>query len=59
MSEKMITCLWFDHEVEGGTLITFRHTVLGFVPSDQKAAMNKGWDLIHDRVRKQADSSRN
>jgi hypothetical protein len=27
----------------GETLITFRHTVLGFVPEEHKAGMNKGW----------------
>jgi len=45
-------------EVDGGTLITFRHTGLGFVPSDQRAGMNKGWVLIHERVRSQAESPR-
>lgn len=45
-------------EVEGGTLITFRHTALGFVPEEQKAGMNKGWTSMHDRVRRQAEDSR-
>src|SRR3984957_4233862 len=30
-------------EVDGGTLIVFRHTSLGFVPEGQKAGMGKGW----------------
>jgi len=44
-------------EVNGGTLIAFRHMALGFVPEEQKAGMNKGWTAIHDRVRKQAEGS--
>ena len=43
-------------EVDGGTLIAFRHTALGFVPEEQKAGMNKGWTSIHDRVRKYAEA---
>ena len=43
-------------EVDGGTLITFRHTALGLVPEDQKPGMNKGWTSMHDRVRGQAEA---
>ena len=42
-------------EVDGGTLITFKQTALGFVPEGQKAGMNKGWTAMHDRVRRQAE----
>jgi hypothetical protein len=45
-------------EVGGGTLIAFRHTALGLVPDEQKAGMNKGWASMHERVRRQAESSR-
>ena len=45
-------------EVDGGTLIAFRHTALGFVPEDQKAGMNKGWSSMHERIRRQAEGSR-
>ena len=44
-------------EANGGTLITFRHTALGFVPEEHKAGMNKGWAAMHDRVRKQAEAA--
>jgi hypothetical protein len=44
-------------EVDGGTLITFRHTALGFVSDDQKAEMNKGWASMIDRVRKHAEGA--
>ena len=30
-------------EVECVTLITFKHTALGFVPAEQRAGMDKGW----------------
>jgi hypothetical protein len=45
-------------EVEGETLIAFRHTALGFIPDDQKAGMNKGWASMHERVRRQAEALR-
>jgi uncharacterized protein YndB with AHSA1/START domain len=44
-------------EVDGGTLIAFRHTALGFVPEEHKAGMTKGWTAMHDRVRKQAEAA--
>jgi hypothetical protein len=42
-------------EADGGTLITFRHTVLGFVPDDHKEGMGKGWAWILVRTRKHAE----
>jgi len=45
-------------EVDGGTLIAFKHTALGFVPEKQKAEMNKGWAGMHERVRKHAERKR-
>ncbi|MBB5057040.1 uncharacterized protein YndB with AHSA1/START domain [Granulicella aggregans] len=42
-------------EVEGGTLITFRHTALGLVTEEHKAGMTKGWTSMHDRVRRHAE----
>ncbi len=43
-------------EVDGGTLITFRHAALGFIPDELKAGMTKGWAQIHDRVRQRAEA---
>jgi uncharacterized protein YndB with AHSA1/START domain len=43
-------------EVDGGTLISFRHTALGFVPAEHKAGMTKGWASMHDRVRRHAEA---
>jgi hypothetical protein len=44
-------------EVEGGTLIAFRHTALGFIQDDHKGGVNKGWAMILDRVRKHAEGA--
>ena len=43
-------------EVEGGTLISFRHSALGFIPDDFRQGMMRGWAALHDRVRKQAET---
>jgi len=43
-------------EVEGGTLIAFRHTALGLLTSDHKLEMPNGWASMHDRVRKHAEA---
>ena len=43
-------------EVEGGTLIAFRHTALGLIPVDARANVNKGWTWILERTRKDAES---
>jgi hypothetical protein len=43
-------------EVDGGTLIVFRHTALGFLPEEHKAGMTKGWTSMHDRVRTHAEA---
>jgi hypothetical protein len=45
-------------EKEGGTLITFRHTALGFVSDELKGGMTQGWAHIFERVRKQAETQR-
>ena len=45
-------------EVDGGTLIKFRHAALGVVPEGQKAGMDKGWNSMHERVRQHAEASR-
>jgi len=45
-------------EVEGGTLIAFRHTAFGFIPDEYKAGMSSGWTHILERVRRQAETVR-
>jgi uncharacterized protein YndB with AHSA1/START domain len=44
-------------EVDGGTLITFRHSALGFLPEEHKAGMNEGWAAMNERVRKEAEAA--
>ena len=43
-------------EVDGGTLISFRHSALGFIPDDFRQDMMRGWAALHDRVRKQSEA---
>ncbi len=44
--------------VEGGTLIAFRHSALGFVPEDYRTGLAKGWAPLLERVRKHAEAAR-
>ncbi len=40
---------------DGGTLITFHHSALGFVDDQHRGGVNKGWASILDGVRKRAE----
>lgn len=42
--------------VEGGTLLTFRHTALGFIPEDVRPFVGQGWSELHTRVRTHAEA---
>ena len=42
-------------EVNGGTLITFRHTALGFVPDDYRQRLSHGWTSLLERARRRAE----
>ena len=44
-------------EVEGGTLISFRHSALGFIPDDYRQGLSRGWTPLLERVRKQAEAA--
>ena len=44
-------------EVNGGTLISFRHSALGFVPDDHREGLARGWAPLLERVRRQAEGS--
>jgi uncharacterized protein YndB with AHSA1/START domain len=41
--------------VDGGTLITFKHTAMGLIPEDIRTGVQSGWSYSHDRVRKAAE----
>lgn len=43
-------------EVDGGTLIKFHHTGLGFIPEDDREGMGKGWTHLNESARKRAEA---
>jgi len=43
-------------EADGGTLITFTHTVVGPIPEDHRPRMGTGWAALHARVRAAAEA---
>jgi len=43
-------------EADGGTLITFTHTVVGPFPEDHRPGIGAGWTALHARVRKAAEA---
>lgn len=43
-------------EEKGGTLISFRHTALGFIEDQHREGVGKGWASMNDRVRKHAEA---
>jgi hypothetical protein len=43
-------------EVDGGTLITLRHSALGFISDDYKKGLGTGWTLLLERTKKLAES---
>jgi len=45
-------------EVDGGTLIMFRHSAFGFVPDDYREGLAKGWTALGERVRRRAETRR-
>jgi len=44
-------------EEDGGTLISFTHTVVGPFPEDHRPQMGAGWGALHARVRAAAERS--
>jgi Activator of Hsp90 ATPase homolog 1-like protein len=44
-------------EIDGGTLITVRHTALGLFPDGYREALSQGWPQLFDRVRRRAEKS--
>ena len=43
-------------EVQDGSLITFRHTLVGPFPEDHRPQLGSGWTALHARVRKAAEA---
>jgi hypothetical protein len=46
-------------ETPEGTLIKFRHTVVGPFPEENRPLMASGWSAMHARVRKAAEAAEN
>ena len=44
-------------EVEGGTLLTLRHTALGFVPDEYREGLAHGWMSLLERIRRRAEAA--
>ena len=42
--------------VDGGTLITLRHTALGFIQDDHRAGLTFGWTKILEGARRRAEA---
>jgi Activator of Hsp90 ATPase homolog 1-like protein len=58
MSNPVVSNLQYRlTEVEGGTLITLRHTALGFIADDHRAGLSQGWTPLLERVRRRAEAS--
>ena len=44
-------------EVDGGTLIKFRHTALGMIEEQHRQGVSKGWGDMHANLRKRAEAA--
>jgi hypothetical protein len=44
-------------EADGGSLITFTHTLVGPFPEDHRPQLGTGWAALHARVRKAAETN--
>jgi len=45
-------------QVEGGTLIQFRHVALGLIQDDHRKGVTTGWGYMNAGVRKRAEAAR-
>ena len=44
-------------KVDGGTLLTLRHSALGFIPDDHRKGLSEGWMPLLARVKTQAEKA--
>ena len=44
-------------EIDGGTLITFRHSAFGVIPEDLRAGLSQGWTPLLQRVKTRAETA--
>ena len=45
-------------EVDGGTLIKFRHSGFGTIQDEHRKGVTGGWGNLHEKVRRRAEGSR-
>jgi hypothetical protein len=45
-------------ERDGGTLISFKHTLVGPFPENHRAPLGIGWKALHERVRVAAEAEK-
>jgi uncharacterized protein YndB with AHSA1/START domain len=45
-------------EVDGGTLIKFRHSAFGLIPEDHRMGVSQGWSHLMEGVKKRAEAGR-
>jgi uncharacterized protein YndB with AHSA1/START domain len=58
MSYPVVSNLqWRLKEVEGGTLLTFRHTALGFIEEEYRKGLPQGWKPLLERIRRRAEAA--
>jgi uncharacterized protein YndB with AHSA1/START domain len=43
--------------VDGGTLVSFKHSAMGLIPNEHRAGLESGWAPLLDRVRKAAEKA--
>jgi hypothetical protein len=59
MSHPVVSNLQYRlKETAGGTLMTFRHSALGFVPEEMRDGVKDGWEPLFERVRRAAEGAR-
>ena len=59
MSAPVVTNVQYRlKEVDGGTLMAFRHSAFGFIPDDYKSGLTQGWTPLFERIRKHAEATR-
>jgi hypothetical protein len=52
MSSAVVSNLQYRlKEIDGGTLITLRHTAVGLIPDGYREGLSQGWTQMLDRVR--------
>ena len=43
--------------VDGGTLVSFKHSAMGLIPDEHRAGLERGWAPLLDRVRRAAEKA--